>query len=199
MTIGGHQHIILGPKAIEPLAETRANHYVICELAKRLGAEHSGFTMTENEMIDATLQASGWGGIETLRENRWIECQPDFDTAPGFVWHSESEIFQPVAQVNRLPLNLLPDISYPSLTIESRFPGAAPAEVEALLSRPVEEAVGVVAGVQRITSISRPAGRPGGRPPNIALSRTLTNSGSVSGNCDWVTVHSSSVWPSVVV
>ncbi len=56
----------------------------------------------------------------------------------------------------RLPINLLPDISYPSLTIESRFPGAAPAEVEALVTRPVEEAVGVVAGVQRITSASRP-------------------------------------------
>ena len=57
---------------------------------------------------------------------------------------------------SRLPINLLPDISYPSLTIESRFSGAAPAEVEALLTRPVEEAVGVVAGVQRITSVSRP-------------------------------------------
>ncbi len=56
----------------------------------------------------------------------------------------------------RLPMNLLPDISYPSLTIESRFTGAAPAEVEALLTRPVEEAVGVVAGVQRISSVSRP-------------------------------------------
>ena len=78
---GGHQHIILGPKAIEPLAETRANHFVICELAKRLGAEHPGFGMTENEIIDATLQASGWGSIDALRENRWIECQPDFDTA----------------------------------------------------------------------------------------------------------------------
>ncbi|MEE8524263.1 MAG: efflux RND transporter permease subunit [Thermoanaerobaculia bacterium] len=56
----------------------------------------------------------------------------------------------------RLPINLLPDISYPSLTVESRFPGAAPAEVEALVTRPIEEAVGVVAGVQRITSVSRP-------------------------------------------
>ncbi|HKY32445.1 MAG TPA: efflux RND transporter permease subunit [Candidatus Polarisedimenticolia bacterium] len=56
----------------------------------------------------------------------------------------------------RLPINLLPDISYPSLTVETRFPGAAPAEVESLVSRPVEEAVGVVAGVTRITSVSRP-------------------------------------------
>ena len=46
----------------------------------------------------------------------------------------------------RLPINLLPDISYPTLTVETRFPGAAPGEVESLVSRPVEEAVGVVAG-----------------------------------------------------
>ncbi len=56
----------------------------------------------------------------------------------------------------RLPINLLPDLSYPSLTIESRFPGAAPAEVESLLTRPIEEAAGVVAGVKRLTSVSRP-------------------------------------------
>ena len=39
----------------------------------------------------------------------------------------------------RLPINLLPDISYPSLAVETRFAGAAPEEVEALVSRPVEE------------------------------------------------------------
>jgi HAE1 family hydrophobic/amphiphilic exporter-1 len=56
----------------------------------------------------------------------------------------------------RLPINLLPDISYPSLTVETRLPGAAPGEVETLVSRPIEEAVGIVSGVQRLTSISRP-------------------------------------------
>jgi multidrug efflux pump subunit AcrB len=57
---------------------------------------------------------------------------------------------------SRLPLNLMPDLSYPSLTVETRFPGAAPEEVESLVSRPIEEMVGVVSGVQRLTSISRP-------------------------------------------
>ncbi|HEU4402019.1 MAG TPA: efflux RND transporter permease subunit [Candidatus Polarisedimenticolia bacterium] len=61
-----------------------------------------------------------------------------------------------VVAFNRLPINLLPNISYPTLTVETRFPGAAPGEVESLVSRPVEEAVGVVAGVQRLTSVSRP-------------------------------------------
>ena len=57
---------------------------------------------------------------------------------------------------NRLPINLLPDMSYPSLTVETRYSGAAPEEIEALVTRPVEEVVGVVSGVQRLTSVSRP-------------------------------------------
>jgi HAE1 family hydrophobic/amphiphilic exporter-1 len=56
----------------------------------------------------------------------------------------------------RLPINLLPDLSYPSLTVETRLPGAAPAEVESLITRRIEEAVGILAGVQRISSRSRP-------------------------------------------
>lgn len=56
----------------------------------------------------------------------------------------------------RLPINLLPDLSYPSLTVETRFPGAAPSEVETLVTRRIEEAVGILAGVRRISSRSRP-------------------------------------------
>jgi HAE1 family hydrophobic/amphiphilic exporter-1 len=57
---------------------------------------------------------------------------------------------------NRLSINLLPDLSYPSLTVETKLPGAAPAEMESLVSRPLEEAVGVVSGVKRLTSVSKP-------------------------------------------
>ena len=56
----------------------------------------------------------------------------------------------------RLPINLLPELAYPTLTVETRFPGAAPAEVESLVTRPLEEAAGVVTGVRRLTSVSRP-------------------------------------------
>ncbi|MEM9555209.1 MAG: efflux RND transporter permease subunit [Acidobacteriota bacterium] len=61
-----------------------------------------------------------------------------------------------VVAFTRLPVHLLPELSYPSLTIETRYDGAAPAEIESLLTRPIEEAVGVVGGVQRMTSLSRP-------------------------------------------
>jgi HAE1 family hydrophobic/amphiphilic exporter-1 len=54
-----------------------------------------------------------------------------------------------------LPLNLMPDISYPKLTVRTEYPGAAPAEVENNVSRPIEEILGVVTGLIRIESISR--------------------------------------------
>ncbi len=57
--------------------------------------------------------------------------------------------------LGRLPVTLLPEISYPTLTVETRMPGAAPIEVETLVTRPIEEAASVVPGLSRITSRSR--------------------------------------------
>ena len=55
----------------------------------------------------------------------------------------------------RLPINLLPSLSYPSLTVQTEFANAAPAEVEQLITRPVEEVVGVLKGLKQIHSVSR--------------------------------------------
>jgi len=60
-----------------------------------------------------------------------------------------------VVAYQRLPLELFPDITYPSLTVQTEFPDTAPQEVENLLTRPVEEAVGVLRGLQTIHSVSR--------------------------------------------
>ncbi len=54
-----------------------------------------------------------------------------------------------------LPVELMPDISYPSLTVRTEYPGAAPEEVEENVVRPLEEALGVVGGLVRLSSISR--------------------------------------------
>ncbi|MFT5413964.1 MAG: anaerobic selenocysteine-containing dehydrogenase [Gammaproteobacteria bacterium] len=78
---GGHQHIILGPKIVDPPDGCRSNHEVICELARRLGAEHRGFSLSSREIIDWTLQNSGWGTLEELESARWIDCQTSFDEA----------------------------------------------------------------------------------------------------------------------
>jgi HAE1 family hydrophobic/amphiphilic exporter-1 len=50
---------------------------------------------------------------------------------------------------------LLPEISYPTLTIQTDYPDAAPAEVEVLVTEPLEEAVSVVQGLRRLHSISQ--------------------------------------------
>lgn len=60
-----------------------------------------------------------------------------------------------MVSLSRLNVNLLPDLSYPTLTIRTEFEGAAPIEVENLISKPIEEAVGVVKGVKLVRSISR--------------------------------------------
>jgi anaerobic selenocysteine-containing dehydrogenase len=78
---GGHQHIILGPKLVEPPGECRSNHEVVAELARRVGATHRGFDMTPRQIIDWTLQKSGWGSLAELEANKWIDCQPEFETA----------------------------------------------------------------------------------------------------------------------
>ncbi|MFP5374709.1 MAG: efflux RND transporter permease subunit, partial [Gammaproteobacteria bacterium] len=54
-----------------------------------------------------------------------------------------------------LKVNLLPDLSYPTLTVRTVYTGAAPAEIETLVSQPVEEAVGVVKNLRRLRSVSR--------------------------------------------
>ncbi len=60
-----------------------------------------------------------------------------------------------LVSLDRLALNLLPDISYPSLTIQTDYEDAAPEEIEALLTQPIEEAVGVVPGLTKMYSVSR--------------------------------------------
>ena len=57
--------------------------------------------------------------------------------------------------LNALKVNLLPDLSYPTLTVRTEYTGAAPTEIETLITQPVEEAVGVVKNLRRLTSVSR--------------------------------------------
>lgn len=95
---GGHQHILFGPKLIEPPGECRSNHEVIVALARRLGAEHPGFRMSGREIIDWTLRQSGWGPLAALEEKKWIDCQPEFAAAhyiDGFAYPDGKFRFKP--------------------------------------------------------------------------------------------------------
>lgn len=96
---GGNQYILLGPKQIEPPEGPKQNLFVINELARRLGVgDKPGFDLTANQLIDRMLKTSGRGDLESLRENRWIDCQSDFDTAHfinGFAWPDGKFRFRP--------------------------------------------------------------------------------------------------------
>ncbi|MDZ7600828.1 MAG: molybdopterin oxidoreductase family protein [Hoeflea sp.] len=79
---GGHQHIMLGPKLVDPPEGPMPNHHVIEELGKRLGVgDHDGFGMTPREHIDHMLGKRGLGDFLSFREEKWADMQPDFETA----------------------------------------------------------------------------------------------------------------------
>lgn len=56
----------------------------------------------------------------------------------------------------QLPINLMPDISYPTLTVRTEYEGAAPEDVEKLVTRPLEEMLSIVSGLVELSSISSP-------------------------------------------
>jgi anaerobic selenocysteine-containing dehydrogenase len=77
----GHNRIQIARKIFEPYAECRSNHFVICALASRLGADHPGFGMTEWQLIDDILQRSGWPDAQTIDEAGGWDALPDYETA----------------------------------------------------------------------------------------------------------------------
>ncbi len=94
----GQMHLQMGPAVISPPGECRSNHQLICDLAKRLGAEHPGFEMSAAEVIDATLKASGYPALAELTEQRWLDCSKDFNQMnfiDGFSWPDGRFRFKP--------------------------------------------------------------------------------------------------------
>ncbi len=76
---GGHTHLFVARPVIEPVGQSRTNHWVICELARRLGARHPGFEMSEWQLIDETLRGSGLPGADECADRRWIDCVQPFE------------------------------------------------------------------------------------------------------------------------
>jgi len=80
-TSSGHTHLQLARKVVEPFAEARPNHFVIRELARRLGADHPGFALSEWELIERTLALSGLPGARQFHDGRWLDLALPFETA----------------------------------------------------------------------------------------------------------------------
>lgn len=79
---GGHQYLMLGPKAVEPPEGPRENIFVINEIARRVDSKpHPGFDMSARDHIDWLLRNSNYGTLADLDAGKWIDLQPDFETA----------------------------------------------------------------------------------------------------------------------
>ncbi len=60
-----------------------------------------------------------------------------------------------IVSLRQLGVDLLPNISYPRLSVVTRFPGVAPEEIETLVTTPLEAAVSRIPGIRRVESISK--------------------------------------------
>ena len=56
--------------------------------------------------------------------------------------------------LSHLPVDLMPDISYPTLSVSTSYESASPEEIEELLTLPVEQAMAAVPGVEEVSSVS---------------------------------------------
>ncbi len=77
----GHTFLTYGPKLIEPLGGARSNHDVVCGLARRLGAEHPGFSMTPSELLDDGLRRGGLPSLSEVAERGWLDRALSFEKA----------------------------------------------------------------------------------------------------------------------
>ena len=97
-TASGHTTFQVTKKVIDAPGQCRENHYVICELAKRLGAKHRGFEMTAWEIMDETLKMSGMTDAETNWRDGGQDHALPFERAhflDGFAWPDGKFRFKP--------------------------------------------------------------------------------------------------------
>ncbi len=57
--------------------------------------------------------------------------------------------------MNQLSVDLLPDISYPRLSVVTQYSGVAPEEIETLITAPLEAQVSRIPGLRRVESVSK--------------------------------------------
>ncbi len=57
--------------------------------------------------------------------------------------------------LRQLSVDLLPNISYPRLSVVTEYPGVAPEEIETLITEPLEAAVSRTPGLRRVESVSK--------------------------------------------
>ncbi|MFT3986906.1 molybdopterin-containing oxidoreductase family protein [Aestuariivirga sp.] len=101
---GGHSHILYGRKLVDAPGECRNNHEVICDLARRVGAEHPGFAMSPRELISWTLDHSHRPGLDVFDAENFVDVPQEFDKAhslDGFGFADQKFRFRPDWQATR--------------------------------------------------------------------------------------------------
>ena len=59
-----------------------------------------------------------------------------------------------VVSLSRMGLDLLPQLTYPAVTVVTRYENVAPEDIEQLITKPIERVVSTVSGVKKVTSQS---------------------------------------------
>ncbi|MBN2060086.1 MAG: efflux RND transporter permease subunit [Deltaproteobacteria bacterium] len=59
-----------------------------------------------------------------------------------------------IVSLTRIPIDLMPDITYPTVSISATYENAGPEEIEELITRPIEQALIAVPGVEEVSSTS---------------------------------------------
>src|SRR6266850_571455 len=63
-----------------------------------------------------------------------------------------------VVSLSKLPVDLMPEFTQPTITVNTNYPNVGPLEIEELITRPIEQSVSAVAGITRVDSSSREGG-----------------------------------------
>ena len=95
---GGHSHLQVTRALVNPFAESRSNHWVLQQLASRLGFSHPGFDMSARELIDDSLRRTGLPDEATLYRDHWLDCAPGFESSnfiDGFATPDKRFHFKP--------------------------------------------------------------------------------------------------------
>lgn len=84
----GQPYLQVSRPVIQPYANCRSNHQVICELGQRLGVEDKSFTQTPEQLITQTLEDSAYPDYQTMLDKKWLDCSVGLDMqyAQGFDW-----------------------------------------------------------------------------------------------------------------
>jgi len=108
-TAYGHTFLQAAKPVIDPVGEARSNHWVVGELARRLGGEHASFGLSEWQMVDATLHASGLPGADELHAMRWLDCARPFEEMHCLDGFGHDGGFRFAPQWGRADMPPLPD------------------------------------------------------------------------------------------